>query len=210
VRYPRDHKEKTRTKILSAAGKVFRRQGYHAAGVDMVMSEAGLTAGGFYSHFDSKEELLALAISHSGTHIRRRVAAALENLSGRQWLAAFLERYLSTSHCRDIEDGCPLAALASEVARADQSVKASFEAIVCQIERELNAHAKEFEATAGRDRALAALAMCVGGLCLARSVQDQSFAEQILASCRRQAMKTLSGESKAHTGGRTRRRRAES
>ncbi len=55
-RYAFDHKEKTRARILEAAGKVFRRQGYHATGVDKVMEEAGLTAGGFYAHFDSKQK----------------------------------------------------------------------------------------------------------------------------------------------------------
>ena len=57
MRYAADRKEKTRAKILRAAGRVFRRQGYHAAGVDKVMAEAGLTAGGFYAHFDSKQAL---------------------------------------------------------------------------------------------------------------------------------------------------------
>ena len=67
VRYAADRKEKTRDRILGAAGRVFRRQGYHASGVDAVMAEAGLTAGGFYAHFDSKQALLAEASS-----IRRR------------------------------------------------------------------------------------------------------------------------------------------
>ena len=61
VRYAADRKEKTRDRILGAAGRVFRRQGYHASGVDTVMAEAGLTAGGFYAHFDSKQALLAEA-----------------------------------------------------------------------------------------------------------------------------------------------------
>ncbi len=65
MRYAPDHKAKTRGKILAAAGRVFRRLGYHAAGVDRVMEEAGLTSGGFYAHFESKEALLAEAIAHS-------------------------------------------------------------------------------------------------------------------------------------------------
>ena len=75
MRYPAGHKEQTRAKILQAAGKVFRREGYHAAGVDKVMEEAGLTAGGFYAHFASKEallaETLAPAAAEAGCRTRR-------------------------------------------------------------------------------------------------------------------------------------------
>ncbi len=66
MRYAPGHKAQTRERILAAASTVFRREGYHASGVDQVMEEAGLTAGGFYAHFDSKESLLAAAIAHSG------------------------------------------------------------------------------------------------------------------------------------------------
>ena len=94
MRYAPDHKEKTRAKILEAAGRVFRRHGYHASGVDRVMEEAGLTAGGFYAHFDSKQALLAEALAHAGEEIGRRREAGLEDLSGREWIEAFLARYL--------------------------------------------------------------------------------------------------------------------
>src|SRR5437764_10554084 len=110
MRYPAGHKEQTRVKILRAAGKVFRRLGYHAAGVDKVMEEAGLTAGGFYAHFDSKQELLAEALTCAGAEAGRRHAAALEGLSGGEWLEAFLGRYLSVEHRGKWEEGCPLAA----------------------------------------------------------------------------------------------------
>jgi len=193
MRYAPDQKEKTRAKILDAAGKVFRRKGYHPAGVDDVMDEAGLTAGGFYAHFGSKQALLAEAIAHTGVATRRRHAAALANLSGPEWLAAFLRHYLSASHRRGIEEGCPLAALVSEVARADEKVKRSFEGIVRELECQLASHARECEAGATGDRALAALALCVGGLGLARSVQDEALAERILASCRKQAERILCG-----------------
>ncbi len=82
MRYAPDHKEKTRARIIEAAGKVFRRQGYHATGVDKVMEEAGLTAGGFYAHFDSKQALLVEALAHAGAEMGRRREAGLEELSG--------------------------------------------------------------------------------------------------------------------------------
>ena len=111
MRYASDQKEKTRAKILEAAGKVFRRQGYHAAGLDKVMEEAGLTAGAFYAHFDSKQTLLAEAVKHAAGEVRGLSEPKLEGLSGAEWIDAFLWRYLSLSHSRQLEDGCPLPAL---------------------------------------------------------------------------------------------------
>src|SRR5271166_4690014 len=129
MRYAAGHREQTRARILRAAGKVFRRQGYHAAGVDKVMEEAGLTAGGFYAHFDSKEALLAEALTCAAAGISHRRDIGLAGLPGDEWLDAFLGRYLSMAHRREIEDGCPLTALVSEVARAAKPVQQSFATI---------------------------------------------------------------------------------
>src|SRR5208337_3926131 len=92
MRYPAGHRERTRAKILRAACRVFRRQGYHAAGVDKVMEEAGLTAGGFYAHFASKEALLAEALAPAAAGALRD--EPIEHLTGRAWAEAFVERYL--------------------------------------------------------------------------------------------------------------------
>src|SRR5882757_8350579 len=130
MRYPAGHKEKTRTKILRAAGKVFRRVGYHAAGVDKVMEEAGLTAGGFYARFESKEALLAEVLTPAAAEAGVPLDKDLEGVDGRARLEAFIESYLSQSHLHRTDSGCPLPALVSEVARSSGPVKASFEAIV--------------------------------------------------------------------------------
>ena len=191
MRYGPEHKEKTRARILAAAGKLFRRLGYHAAGVDKVMEEAGLTAGGFYAHFDSKQALLAEAIEHVGAESDERRAAWTGERSGRDWVEAFLGGYLSKDHCRQIEEGCPLAALISEVSRADDAAKASFEVIVRELESKLASHVGGCGPADAKERALAAVALCVGGLGLARSVQDEAFAERIIRSCRKQAMELL-------------------
>jgi TetR/AcrR family transcriptional repressor of nem operon len=205
MRYGPGHKEKTRARILEAAGKVFRRQGYHAAGVDKVMEEAGLTAGGFYAHFDSKHALLAEALGRADAAIGRRREAGLEDLSGREWIEAFLARYLDMSHCHGVEDGCPLVALISEVSRADESVKESFEAIVRDFGDRLSSRARECGADHAEERAYAALALCVGGLGLARSVRDDALAGRILESCREQAGEVLCGGTHPAAKGKPRR-----
>jgi TetR/AcrR family transcriptional regulator, transcriptional repressor for nem operon len=191
VRYAPEHKEKTRARILACAAKLFRRLGYHGAGVDKVMEEAGLTAGGFYAHFDSKQALLAEAIEHVGAESGERRAAWTGQRNGRDWAQAFLGGYFSKDHRLQIEEGCPLAALISDVSRADDAVKANFEALVRELESGLASHVERCGPADAKERALAAVALCVGGLGLARSVQDEAFAERIMQSCRKHAMVLL-------------------
>jgi TetR/AcrR family transcriptional regulator, transcriptional repressor for nem operon len=210
VRYAADRKEKTRAKILRAAGRVFRREGYRAAGVDTVMAEAGLTAGGFYAHFESKQALLAEALAHAAREVGGRAPAATDGLSGREWVRTFLMRYLSLDHCREVEQGCPLAALVSEVARADESVKRSFEAIVRELVNDVASHAPGQDSSRRDARVLAALAMCLGGLGLARSIRDEAFAQKILSSCREFAVELLCGKENADAKVVDRRRRVSS
>ena len=152
MRYSPDQKEKTRARILEAAGKVFRRQGFHAAGVDKVMEEAGLTAGGFYAHFDSKQALLAEAVTSAAAEATGKIEAGLEELSGKDWLEAFLTRYLSPQHVRVPGDGCPLVALISEVGRADDTVKKSFEKVVLAFANHLASHATSGDTVLAADR----------------------------------------------------------
>ena len=181
MRYEPGHKARTRAKILLAAGRLFRREGYHATGVDEVMEEAGLTAGGFYSHFKSKEELLAEMLMPAAAGVD--LVQDLEGLKEQAKVQAFVDSYLRQAHLNNTEDGCPLPALVSEVARTGAPVKASFEAIV----RGLAARLRGAEAegiNVGEDRVLAIIALCVGGLGLARSVTDPAFKERILAACR--------------------------
>jgi TetR/AcrR family transcriptional repressor of nem operon len=181
VRYPAGHKEQTRARILRAAGRGFRRVGYHAAGVDQVMEGAGLTAGGFYAYFRSKEALLAEALTAAATEAGVPLDEDLKGVAGRARLQAFVESYLSPSHLHRSDSGCPLPALVSEVARAGGPVKASFEAIV----RDLVARLRDPEGEGlSENRALAIVALCVGGLGVARAVQDEAFRDRILAACR--------------------------
>jgi TetR/AcrR family transcriptional repressor of nem operon len=191
MRYPAGHKEETRAKILRAAARVFRRDGYNAAGVDKVMEEAGLTAGGFYAHFGSKEALLAETLATAAAEAGMPLDKGLDGVAGRARLEGFVESYLSPAHLHSTEDGCPLPALVSEVARTGGPVKASFEAIVLDLTARLQGHAGD---DLSEDRALAILALCVGALGVARSVQDEALGDRILAACRDLARAALSDE----------------
>jgi TetR/AcrR family transcriptional repressor of nem operon len=159
--------------------------------VDAVMAEAGLTAGGFYAHFDSKQALLAEALEHAAAETGARLAASTSGLSGREWVEAFLEKYLNLEHCRNPGDGCPLAALVSEVARADATVKERFDGIVRALVKEVASHLPARGSNRLDKRTIAVLAMCLGGIGMARAVRDEAFAQQILESCRAAARDIL-------------------
>jgi TetR/AcrR family transcriptional repressor of nem operon len=196
MRYPAGHKEQTRAKILRAAAKVFRRDGYHAAGVDKVMEEAGLTAGGFYAHFESKEALLAATLAPAAAEAGVSLGQDLEGVAGRARREAFVEGYLNRAHLDRTEGGCPLPALVSEVARTGGAVKASFEAVVLDLAARLRGPAG---GGLTEDRALATIALCVGALGVARSVQDEALGERILAACRDLAMAGLGADARDPT-----------
>jgi TetR/AcrR family transcriptional repressor of nem operon len=203
MRYAAGHKEKTRAKIVRAAAKVFRREGYHAAGVDKVMEEAGLTSGGFYAHFESKEALLAAILEPTAAEVGARRDKELEGVASRASVEAFIERYLAPGHMRNTEEGCPLPALASEVARAGRPVRESFEAVV----RGFAARLREVAGgNLSEDQALAIVALCVGGLGIARAVKDDALGERILASCRDLARAGLTDYPHAEASAKPRRR----
>ncbi len=186
MRYPPGHKEQTRARIVEAAGRVFRRVGYGAAGLDKVMEEAGLTVGGFYAHFDSKQALLAEVLARAADGAGVRLPEGLGDLPADEWLDGFLGKYLSMAHRGRIEEGCPLAALVSEVSRTPEAVRSGSEAIVRELAAKLASHG-----AGGEGRAFAALALCVGGLGLARAVEDEAMAAKILDECRSAARAIL-------------------
>src|SRR5579871_6469097 len=130
MRYPPEQKQLTRQKIVAAAATVFRRQGYRAAGVDAVMAEAGLTAGAFYSHFPSKEALLAEVLAHAIEQNRPLLEHGLAEVPELEWVRIVARRYLSPTHRRMIERGCPLPSLLPEIGRADESAKRGFESLL--------------------------------------------------------------------------------
>jgi TetR/AcrR family transcriptional repressor of nem operon len=183
MRHPRDHKEQTRRRILDAAASVFRKRGYQAAGVDAVMHEAGLTAGAFYAHFDSKEALFAQTLPHALRHTRLFNGPGLDHLSGADWLRAVAAIYLSPAHRRTVEQGCPLPALLPEVARASGEAKQAVEEALLEVAGKIAARLPHREGGPA-DGALAVLALLVGGMTLARAVADESLGDRILAACR--------------------------
>jgi TetR/AcrR family transcriptional regulator, transcriptional repressor for nem operon len=198
VRYASNHNERTRDRIVTAAARRFREKGFGGAGVDDVMASAGLTAGAFYGHFDSKEALLAEALAAGVPHTVERLTAGLETLDGVAWLREVVRRYLSRSHRKDVAEGCALPALTAEVARQGPRARKAFEAYLRGIVRALEGKAPGGPGLSPEDRMLATVALFAGGLMLARAVHDERLSDRILRACRRLAVpEACAGETAA-------------
>jgi TetR/AcrR family transcriptional repressor of nem operon len=189
VRYPKEHKEQTRRHIVESAGRLFRRQGYLGSGIDAVMEEAGLTAGAFYRHFASKEELLeeVLRVALQAPPPGRE--QGLEELEGEAWVRGLVENYLSAGHRASVEDGCPLPALTPELARSGRGCRDAFEQGLHVWKRQIVEQLQGFS----EDReevALGLIAAMVGGMALARGLPPEQ-AEILLSGARKVALRSL-------------------
>src|SRR5262249_32659407 len=116
---------KTRERIVTAAAAEFRQHGIAGTGLADLMKAAGLTHGGFYRHFKSKDQLVAGAGADAVTMLKERGASRASRRRGRRGLEAAVAAYLSTEHRDSLRDGCPLAALGAELARADTQTRAA-------------------------------------------------------------------------------------
>ena len=179
MRYPKDHLLKTRQAILDAAGRVFRRVGFHGGGVDAVMSEAGLTAGGFYAHFKNKDALFSEFLRNDMAQLSKRRYADRSRFTGREWVLESMRRYLSRVHFEDVEKGCFLPSLMSEISRAGEDSKLALEDGLNDWMQTLASELDEKDKT----QVLALIALSVGGLSLSRSVNSRQFADRIREAC---------------------------
>ena len=177
MRYPADQKQRTKQRILDAASTLFRSRGYEATGVDAVMASACLTAGAFYAHFRSKEDLLAESLDFSFCHSGGAWSKRLANLKGPEWVRKFASTYLSKAHRDNPDEGCPMPALAPEIARIGGPSREVFE-------QYLRGLVDKVGHETGRENAIPAIALCVGGLMLSRAVGDPKLSDRILSACR--------------------------
>lgn len=179
--YSKEHKRQVRARIVEAARRMFNRHGFDKVSIDELMAEAGLTRGGFYSHFSSKEDVFAAATASflNGRGAVWREEAGVEPTAGQVEMAQrMVASYLSRDHLDQIEDQCPLIAYATDVARAGPQVQQSYrellEGMVSLFEHNLSGAPQE---RAQRARALTAL--CVGGMVIARALPGTDTAEDI-------------------------------
>jgi TetR/AcrR family transcriptional repressor of nem operon len=184
MRYQAEHKVEIHQKIVEDASRRVRAEGMTGAAVSAVMQDAGLTHGGFYKHFGSKDDLLLESLSEAFREIAARLTEAGEqSRPGTAW-KAIVKTYLSSEHCDHVECGCPLAALAPELARADKAMKAqTLQELVKYKSRMLPL--MPGRRAADKERAFFAIfSTMIGAVAIARILPDQAARASVLASAR--------------------------
>jgi TetR/AcrR family transcriptional repressor of nem operon len=174
-------KEKTHAAIVEIAAQKMRESGTEGPGVAEIMKAAGLTHGGFYKHFDSRDDLVAEAVEEAVAQSRGAVAEVTEGAADP--LAALVDWYLSPAHRDQPGTGCAVVALGADAARADERVRSAYtgqvERYIAQMEELLGEEGED-----GRRRAIAAVSEMVGALLIARAVGDEELSEEILRAAR--------------------------
>ncbi|HEY0257908.1 MAG TPA: TetR/AcrR family transcriptional regulator [Candidatus Methylacidiphilales bacterium] len=184
MRYPRDHKEKSRHKIITVAAKEYRRRGIAGFGVGDAMKGAGLTKGAFYAHFSSKEELVREALHEAMTS-----SPVLVDGERNKSLEQVLSHDLDTDHRDHPEKGCPIPSLIEEVARHPKRTREGFVSGVKEILALIEAHLPRSKTPAARQKAaLAIFSTMLGALQLARVTSDLDLSGKVLDAAREAAL----------------------
>jgi TetR/AcrR family transcriptional repressor of nem operon len=181
MRYTPQHKANTHRKIVAAASELFRSQGIGNVGVTDLMQHAGLTHGGFYAHFSSKDALAAEAMRAAFEESTQRLTQQLQQSAPGLRFSDAVERYLSVTHRDNASKGCTAAALAAEVARQAGPVR---EAMSSGIRRLIECVGRMIEADGLNVDAHAAVATMVGALVLSRAIADPKLSEQLMSTAR--------------------------
>jgi TetR/AcrR family transcriptional regulator, transcriptional repressor for nem operon len=177
--YPPEHRVETKNRIIRSARRLFNRRGFDAVSIDDVMADAGLTRGSFYIYFESKGDLYGEAVtqildekqllSGDGISVHPR---AVENA------AQFIRDYLSLEHFEDIDGSCPLVAFPSEFLRKEPRVRQAFETVLRTM-IDVFEQALHRNGQPARSQARVIATLCVGGMILARSIEDRRLADEL-------------------------------
>jgi TetR/AcrR family transcriptional repressor of nem operon len=184
MRYTPEHKGEIRQKIVKDASRRVRAEGMNGAAVAAVMRDAGLTHGGFYKHFESKDELLVESLHAGFREIGDALVEAAEKSKREVAWKAVVKRYLSPEYCDHAERGCPLPALAPELARAEKAMKA---AIVGELIAYKNRMVPYMPGrrTADKERAFFAIfSTMIGAVAIARILPDPAARAKVLKTAR--------------------------
>ncbi len=201
-----EHKQKTRERILDAAAAMFRERGIEKTSVADVMKQAGLTHGGFYAHFASKDELIVESVKHASEQVSHLFDSpnGAEGILDGSGLLAVAKAYLSVLHMTHPERGCPVAALGTELIQNSQKVKKTVsKEILTRLEKLYNRTAPDATPNNRRQQAAGVLACMVGGQILARMLGGPEGA-QFLADCQ-QFLRDALVDQPATTDGRIKR-----
>jgi TetR/AcrR family transcriptional repressor of nem operon len=186
--YTSEHKIRTRGKIVDAARRLFNRYGFEQVSIDRIMADAGLTRGGFYNHFESKNQLYAAAVASFSecNPFRQRLNPGQDPM---QLARMLVDLYLSEEVLADIENHCPLYALPCDVARAGLSPQKAYTQLIRNL---THVYGKALgHLPDGESRAQVIVSLCVGGMVLARTTDDEALSRSLRLAARNQALALL-------------------
>jgi TetR/AcrR family transcriptional regulator, transcriptional repressor for nem operon len=197
MRYSREHKLETHARIVKKASVRLREKGAHGIGVADLMKDAGLTHGGFYAHFDSREALVIEAFVYAmdrGTERWRKLAEATPP---DQRLATLVTSYLTPLHRDDPGNGCAIPTLGAEIARESPRTRKAFAAKLEQMIELFTAQISDLPPKQARKKAVATIATMMGTLVLARIAGNGEFSDEILAAGRDAALDRAAASKRA-------------
>jgi TetR/AcrR family transcriptional regulator, transcriptional repressor for nem operon len=201
MRYAETRKQETHDKLVGLAGRALREKGPDQLGVAELMRSAGLTHGGFYAHFKSKDALLAEALENAFAHSGQRVRQVTAGMPARQALATYVDWYVSAAHRDEPATGCPIVALNSDLPRQSRKFRAVFGAGVKSLLGMLAAWIEEAELPDAEALAASLLPAMAGAVAIARAVPDQPLSDALLASARNGIRSRLGLPAAAGLGG---------
>ncbi|AVT77547.1 TetR family transcriptional regulator [Rhodopseudomonas palustris] len=188
MRYSKEHKQETHDRIVRRASVKLREKGAHGIGVADLMKDAGLTHGGFYAHFASREALVIEAFSYAMDRSTERWRKLAEELPPEQRLTALVDGYLSANHRDDPGRGCAVPALGAEIARESPKTRKAFAAKLDDMIAMIAAQYVDASPKTARKQAMATLATMMGTLVLARIAGSGELSDEILAAGREAAL----------------------
>src|SRR6476619_2407046 len=180
----RSRKEVTHERIVETAARAIRRSGYGGTGVADIMKEAGLTHGGFYAHFDSREGMLAEAADRAGADTVAFLTRVAAEAPPNKALEAMLSAYLSEGHVEGRESGCAVAALGSEMPRQAPKVRRAATRRIKEMIDLVARQSPDWGQPGAHERALVTMATALGALVLARAVDDPKLSAPVRESAR--------------------------
>ena len=188
MRYSREHKLETHARIVKKASVRLREKGAHGIGVADLMKDAGLTHGGFYAHFDSREALVIEAFSYAMDRSTERWRKLAEQTPPDKRLATIIQSYLTPLHRDDPGHGCAVPALGGEIARESPRTRRAFAAKLEQMIDMIGDQIPDIPRKVARKQAIATLATMMGALVLARVAGNGEFSDEILGAGREAAL----------------------
>ncbi len=187
MRVSRSQAAENRETVINVASRLFRAHGFDGIGLKDLMEGAGLTQGAFYKQFASKDDLAAQASRRAmASAVNRLSAAAAANPDDP--LGAAIALFLSSEHCEERMDGCPVVALGSDAARQSADVKASFEAGIREYLELLGSWVGGAEGEEPSSKAMTILSTLVGAVVLSRAVNDEQLSKQFLQAAAKSVM----------------------